>query len=67
MGSPRILRQTGCAGFASAACPHDSAGVRAEPVESRDISNGYGLGIGAGASQNNEHTGYISGICGELK
>ena len=35
--------------------------------ESRDISNGYGLGIGAGASQNNEHTGYISGICGELK
>ena len=31
MGSPRILRQTGCAGFASAACPHDSAGVREPP------------------------------------
>ena len=32
--------------------------------ESRDISNGYVLDIGAGASQNNCHTGYISSIRG---
>ena len=62
-------------GWPVAACPHDSDGVReppslgeaavrAEPVESSDTSNGYGLGIAAGASQNNWHTGYISGIRG---
>ena len=43
-------------GWPVAACPHNSAGVRAEPVESRDTYNGYVLGGFNGCS------GYISGI-----